>query len=167
MKILEVIAVIVVLIIFIPLPINITLKYDRNLFLFKIYNYKIDFTKRKAKKEIDKAARKTNEFTMKKGQKIMRLLGESKFKPSLNFNLEFQYGLDDAAQTAITYGLLWNALPILYNLASVIFKVKKFDMNIVPHFNEELLKLDLHCIIFASIAKTIYIGVLIGKVLKE
>lgn len=167
MIVLEVIVIVIILIILIPLPINITLKYDRKLFLFKIYNLKIDFSKRKAKKEIDKAARKTNKFTMKKTQKIFNLLRENKFKPSINFNLDFQYGLDDAAQTAILYGLLWNAFPVIQYLVSAIFKIKKLNVNIIPRYNEELVKLDLHCIIFASIAKTIYIAIMIRNVITE
>lgn len=96
--------------------------------------------------------------------KLYKSLNTNKFKPSLKFIGDIDFELDDAAITAITYGLASNLNPILYFLFSRVFTVKTLKLNIKPHFTgKNIFNFSINSIISLNIAQIIYILVLTIK----
>ena len=104
---------------------------------------------------------KSKEISLKK---LYNNLIHNKFKPTLNFNSTTIYSLGDAANTAIAFGLLYNLNPLLLNIFSIIFKVKKYKNDFKPVFKDKILfELTLNSIITFNLAKIIYICFIILK----
>ncbi|MGN0143454.1 MAG: DUF2953 domain-containing protein [Clostridium sp.] len=81
-----------------------------------------------------------------------------KLKPFLIFNCEISYSFADAAKTAIAYGSLCALPSIIYFFMSIVFNVKKYNLNILPVFKDNFLfKIKGKSIIFISLANIIYI----------
>lgn len=96
--------------------------------------------------------------------KLYRNLTTNKFKPKFKLRGDVNFELEDAAITAITYGISSNLIPLLYFSFSKIFKVKDFSLQINPHFTgNNLLNFTITSIISFNIAQIIYILVLIIK----
>jgi hypothetical protein len=80
-----------------------------------------------------------------------------KFKPILNFNSKLEYSLNDAAKTALSYGILSTLPSLIYFFIKILFKPKKYNFDILPKFdNAILLKFEIKSIIFISFANIIY-----------
>ena len=104
---------------------------------------------------------KSKEISLKK---LYNNLIHNKFKPTLNFNSKTIYSLGDAANTAIAFGLFYNLNPLLLNIFSIIFKVKKYKNDFKPVFKDKILfELTLNSIITFNLAKIIYICFIILK----
>ena len=81
-----------------------------------------------------------------------------RYKPSLYFDARIAYSLSDAAKTALLYGALNNLNAPVYMLFKIIFKFKKYNLDIEPIFKDELLlNFDADSIFFLSIAEIICI----------
>ena len=91
------------------------------------------------------------------------LLTANKLKPKIIINASLVYGIDDAAFTAILYGLLCNIPNLLYLILNIIFKVKKLSLDIEPKFNKTLLTFGITSIFYFNIANIIYILFLLFK----
>lgn len=157
--------IIVLLIFIIPFPIKVTFKYaDKKLGLY-LYNKKINLDKIKQKKKKKTATKKENKEISYIG--ILNDIKNIKFKPSLKFKLYFEYGTDDAAETALLYGGIWTLIAFIYQSMLWVFNIKKFDCNIIPNFNDEKLIISIQSIIFISLVKVIYICIIFFKNIKR
>ncbi|MDV3427688.1 MAG: DUF2953 domain-containing protein [Bacillota bacterium] len=145
-----------IILLFIPIPIIIKIKYMGKLDIY-IYNKKIVIHRNKGKKKSAK----------RKKFKIF-------WKPYIKVNIDLLYGFDDAAATAISYGLIFSVLPLIKGLLSKFFNVKGFSQDIKLDYERKTINLYIRCIILINIAQIIvdliYIiyfnlkrGVLYGK----
>lgn len=172
-------------IILITMPIKLTLYISKNYFYIKVYNillfspeeglinklFKKLSIKKSSKdaKSQDSKKRKYNTKSynpLSKNLKNKKLsirklytnLTSNKFKPKLKFIGSIDFELEDAAITAITYGVASNLIPLLYCNFSKIFKVKKFSLDINPNFTgKNLLNFTITSIISFNIVQIIYI----------
>lgn len=81
----------------------------------------------------------TNEIFKKVGQRIK----------ITKLNVHTEFGLQDAAQTAITAGLIWCFLGILYSRLASLFSLEQSENNFVVqpiYQNEKFFILDTSCI---------------------
>lgn len=93
---------------------------------------------------------------------ILRAMKLNKFKPHLRIKGTFSYSLGDYAYTSICYGFISSILPFIYRSFSKFFKIKYFNLPIAPICSDKpLLSFNFRCIVFISIANTIYIIMLI------
>ncbi len=89
---------------------------------------------------------------------LISTLSSLKYKPLLKINLSLDYSLNDAARTAIFYGIIYNTTSLTYILLNYIFNIKRFNFKITPLFEDKfLLKIETSSIIFLSLANIIYI----------
>lgn len=132
-----------IILLFIPIPLIIKIKYDGNLNI-SIYNKSLTISKKRTESNNKK---KKNKF---KGKKIKIL-----WKPYIKVNIHLLYGFDDAAATAISYGLIFSLLPLIYNLTAGYFNIKDFSQDIKLDYKRKILKLFIRCIIFINIAQII------------
>ena len=182
-----IIIVVIVLIFFIPIPLSFHLYISKDKFYIKFYSLNLLsnedgiirnlINKKKLNKLEEKKTKKTiennddNDSSNKKVKskeislkKLYNNLIHNKFKPTLNFNITTIYSLGDAANTAIAFGLLYNLNPLLLNIFSIIFKVKKYKNDFKPVFKDKILfELTLNSIITFNLAKIIYICFIILK----
>nr|WP_272509001.1 DUF2953 domain-containing protein [Clostridium ganghwense] len=76
------------------------------------------------------------------------------------------YGLDDAAKTAISYGILSSISFFLYNLLCSFFHVRELKINPQTNFEKSMLELKIQSIIIINLVKIIYISLLVFLTLK-
>lgn len=171
-----IILIIILIILFLPLPIKIKLEYlDKNL-IIKLYKYPLFSSKngvenKYLKKLMKKKPKiKTNKikakrkFTRKLSFKnLYRNFSKNKLKPKIKIKASISYGIDDAAISAMLYGLLCNIPFILYLFLSIIFKVKDLSFDIDPKFNSTLLTFGITSIFYFNIANIICILFLLFK----
>lgn len=178
-----------------PIPFKLTIHFSKNCFYVKFYNIllfspeKGVLNKLKKKIFIEKSSKPSNKSTSKNNNnkkktsnplnkrvkkktisfiKLYKNIVTNKFKPSFKFEGDVNFALEDAALTAITYGASSNIIPLLYFILSKPFKVKKFSLQINPHFTgNNLLNFTISSIISLSIAQIIYILVLTIKSLEN
>lgn len=170
------ILIIIFILLFLPLPIKINLEYLNNNLIVKLYKYPLFSSKNgienkhlkkliknenKIKDDIEKSKRKYKKKISYR--KLYRNISTNKLKPKIIINASLVYGIDDAAFTAILYGLLCNIPNLLYLILSIIFKVKKLSLNIEPKFNKTLLTFGITSIFYFNIANIIYILFLLFK----
>lgn len=183
-----IIFVVIVLILFIPIPLSFHFYVSKDRFYVKIYNINLlsndgglikkFLNKKKPKEDKGKNIEKTiddykddNDSSNKKVKfkeipfkKLYHNLAYNKFKPTLKFDSNISYSLGDSSKTAIAFGLLYNINPILLNIFSIIFKVKRYKNDFKPIFKDKILfELTLNSIITFNLAKIIYICFIIIK----
>lgn len=158
------------IIILFPIPIKITLKYSNKFLEIFIYKKKINIHKslKSSKKIKSTQSNKTNTNPVKIYLKslikinindiklIFYKIKSLKFKPILILNTKLEYGLDDAALVAILFGYIHSAHSFLYMILINFFKVKKINFNVIPHFEENDLYMEISSIIYINLAKIIY-----------
>ncbi len=170
------ILIIIFILLFLPLPIKINLEYLNKNLIIKLYKYTVFSSKngfenkylkkfikneKKRKDTIEKSKRKYIKKLSYK--KLYRNISTNKLKPKIKINVSLVYGIDDAAFSAILYGLLCNIPTLLYLLLNIIFKVKKLSLDIEPKFNKSLLTFGITSIFYFNIANIIYILFLLFK----
>lgn len=97
-------------------------------------------------------------------KKLFKNIKSNKFKPKIKFDSTLNYSLGDAANTAISVGILYNLNPILYFVLSILFKVKKLNLKFNPIFKDKIIyELTLTCIITFNLAQIIYMLILFIK----
>ncbi len=157
--------ILIFIILFIPLPISIKFIFNNNAFSFYIYNKKIDYTRRVSKKAKHKIKSEDVITKLKRyinlAKKIRRHLKNCILKPIAFFTFNINYGFEDAFQTGIHYGT-FNLIPTLIkeNIDSYI-KLFKFQFNIIPDFENKKFDFNSKCILWISLANTIFIAVVI------
>ncbi|MBZ9687988.1 DUF2953 domain-containing protein [Clostridium estertheticum] len=155
------------IIILFPIPLKITLKYRNKVLEIYIYNKKIKAkspSKDKVNskiKSIEKGIAKIDFFkslTYNDIKLIIYKIKNLKFKPTMILNTYLEYGLDDAAFVAILYGLIHTSYSFLYLLLQNFVEVKKIDLKVTPHFEENDFNLEISSIIYTSLGKIIYMS---------
>lgn len=145
---------------FTPIPLKITIQYiDKKLHFF-IYNKEI---LKKSKKHnrysgTNSKFRKKDNLSIKDIGDFIALLDKSLFKFNIKFSFHLDLGLESASTLAILFGILNSFNIFVYKILSLGFKIKKFQFNIVPKFNEKLIYIESESIIYITIAKLIYIS---------
>lgn len=156
------IASIIIMIIFMPIPIKCNIHYSEDNYYIKLYGF-INISPQKyifkKKSYSDKKNKDSSNFYKKLNlQILMKNLYNLKsfLKPILRINASLNYSLNDAAKTAIFYGLFNAIPPLIYILLTIPFNIKKFILNINPVFEDKfLLKFEISSIIFLSFANII------------
>lgn len=174
---------VILLVIFIPIPIKFNIYYSGINYYIKLYGITIISPKKvkKRKKLFIKNKQKiTNkkfnflkfskdiDFKSLEYRALISKLYHSKFKPILKMNLFIDYSLNDAARTAIFYGVLCQTPPIIYILLNIIFKLSKYNFKINPIFEDKFfLKIETSSIFFISFANIIYIIIILFRLIKK
>lgn len=170
------ILIIIFILLFLPLPIKIDLEYLNKNLIIKLYKYPLFSSKngvenkylkrfiKKEKKIKDDINTSKRKYLKKLSyRKLYRNISTNKLKPKIKINASLVYGFDDAAFSAILYGLLCNIPNLLYLFLSIVFKVKKLSFDIEPKFNKALLTFGITSIFYFNIANIIYILFLLFK----
>lgn len=169
------ILIIIAIIMFIPIPFSIRLRYVDEPEVY-IYSFKLNI--KRIQKKIKKRKSKKTKCDKNDDDKdlISRLIhykemissiDRIKYKPNLRLRLKSHYGLDDAAVTGISYGVISVFLANMYELLKVFFSIKQYDISVEPEYNKLTFDCDLKCIIFISLAKIIYMGIFFLKTIKK
>ena len=95
---------------------------------------------------------------------LFKNLFNNSYKPYLNISSNIDFSVNDAAGTAIVYGLLNSLNPIIFKLLSSFFKIKNFNNKFNPIFKDKyIINISIMCILTINIAKIIYMLFLIKK----
>jgi hypothetical protein len=169
---------VILLIFFIPIPIKFSIYYSTVDYYVKLY--KLTLISKNKKRSVDKKPKETEPLVKSKSKIFSDLyknidfkslilnLRDLKHKPLLRINLSFDYSLNDAARTAISYGLIYDIVPLTYTILNYPFNINKFDFKINPIFEDKfLLKIETSSIIFLSLANAIYIIINLLKNIKN
>lgn len=152
-----------IILFFIPFPIKIKMYYSKKKFIFKVYNLNIS-NKIKSIKDSNCSKIKNKPYPIIKTIKNnLNFIKSIKFKPTLKISTKIAYGLEDAAHTALTYGFISLIDTLALNILSKIFIIKQKQIYINPDFNNLHLKIQINSIIYISLAKIIYTGILLIK----
>lgn len=178
-------------ILLVPIRVKLTLHFSKGYYYIKFYNILL-FSPNKGvinkllkKLSIKNSAKVSNEQNSKKFRfipkryapshkevnlknlsiiKLYKNLSTNKFKPKFRLKGDVNFELEDAAITAIAYGIASNSIPLLYFSFSRILKVKNFSLQINPHFTgKNLFNITITSIISFNIAQIIYILLLTTK----
>lgn len=163
------IVLVILFILFLPIPIKFSIYYSSDDYYIKFYNITLTSKKKdKFKKNITLDKKEDDIFKIL--YKYLDLksfifdLYHSKFKPYLRIKLVLDYSFNDAAKTAISYGVLCQIPSLVFILSNIPFKIRKFNFKINPIFEDKfLLKFETSSIIFLSLANIIYITILLLK----
>ena len=173
----------ILLIFFIPIPIKFNIYYSTINYYLKLYGFTI-ISKKKSEykkkhyhkvkfslqKEHNSFWRLYNNINFKSldFKSLISNLYNSKFKPLLKIKVSLDYSLNDAARTAIFYGVLSQVPPLIYIIINVPFKTYNFNFKITPIFEDKfLLKIETSSIIFLSFANIIHMIIILLKFIKK
>ena len=185
--VLSIIFAVLLLILFIPIGIGV--KYDESaLFLVRIAVFSFSFPLRlkvkkgKKKKDANTSTDKAKTEEEKGADEIKKsalgldfildLLGDFRVfvRKGLflkEFKLKIDFGVSDAAATAVTVGALWGAAYALLALVERLFTVKKPEVDVIPRFNEDIFRMTAQGIIVTNLAHIIAVAlILVYKYLK-
>jgi hypothetical protein len=168
----------ILLIFFIPIPIKFSIYYSAEDYYIKLY--KIVIVSKK-KDIIKKDIKYKSEPEVKEKFNLLSFLYKNinlksflsnlyrlKFKPLLRTKFSLHYSFNDAAKTAVSYGVLCQLPQLIFLLSSIPFNVRKFDFKINPIFEDKfLLKFETSSIIFLSLANIIYMIIILFKYLTD
>lgn len=154
---------------FLPFPVLITIICKTNALFVYIFGIKL-YPRKKNKKNISPQKykkKKSKKISFEDYTEIWHKINTNPFKPSLYFEFNMIYGLDDAAKTAILYGTLSSLPPFLYKLLCSFFHTKKFKIDLKPIFEKSILDFKIKSIIWINFAKIIYMSLLVIFTLKD
>lgn len=148
---------------FIRFPIKLRVDFSNK--GYKIYIYKIllfsNVSKSVFNKREQKIIEKKTERTLIKRKwavkKFIEKFMDLKYKLNIKVDLKCDFGVDDAAYTAILYGLLNSISSLFYILTFKYFNVKKYKIDLIPHFNKSTLIIDFICIFNVNLVNIITI----------
>jgi len=152
---------IIIVILFFPLSIKLSVVYKDGKLHVLIFNKQLNLKKKVSKQKVNPKALKNSEFKLinffpNNIRKILYKISNDKHKLSARISFDLNYGFEDAAATAISYGLLHGANSILYNQFSFLLNIKEYQYKIIPHYNNPMFNFRLNCIISFNLAKIIY-----------
>ena len=160
-----------IILIFAPIPLKFNIYYSLKDYHIKLYNIKIISKKKHKfnlsdinKKNIDSSSKIFSKFftDFKNFRLLLFKFYKLKFKPLIRIKYQISYSLNDAAKTAIFYGVLSQFIPVVYFSNNIFFKTKKFDFSINSLFEDKfLVKIEISSIIFISIANIIFMIVIL------
>ena len=144
-------------IILFPIPLKITLKYSNKVLGIYIYNKKL-IIRRPAKKALksDRIMDFFKSLELRHLRLIIYKFKKLKLKPTLVLNTKIEFGLNDAAITAILYGAIHSIYSFMYLLLIDYVNVKNIDLKVIPHFEENDFNMETLSIIYMNLAKIIY-----------
>ncbi|KEH97101.1 DUF2953 domain-containing protein [Clostridium massiliodielmoense] len=151
------------LIFLIPLPLILKVTYENNKLYIYIYNFKV-YPSKKTIESMPEPKPKGIFPKLVYINTIKSIYKRFKNKVTnlkLNLDINILYGSENAAITGIFYGLIHSIISYGYGLLSSTFKIKHFNCNIVPKFNNSIFKIEFKSIIFINLGKIIYITILI------
>jgi len=175
---------VILLIFFIPIPVKFNIYYSLVNYYVKLYGLTIISKKKSVQKkmryhEAKPSLKKEHKFFSSFYNKVdlkyivdykslISTFYNLKFKPLLKMKFSLDYSLNDAAKTAIFYGILYQTPPLVYLLINIPFQTYKFNFKINPIFEDKfLLKIETSSIIFISFANIIYIIIILFKFRKK
>ena len=167
---------------FMPIPLKLSIKYLDDFYEIKFYKINLlssdggiikkfikDDTvksmillqyKRRSRRKAQEKIRGTK-FSMRL---LFKNLSNNRYKPYFKVNSNIDFSVNDAAGTAILYGLLNSLNPIIFKILSTFFKIKNFDNKFNPIFKDKyIINISIMCILTINIAKIIYMLFLIKK----
>ncbi|NFB35881.1 DUF2953 domain-containing protein [Clostridium botulinum] len=152
-----IISTFIIFILILIMPFKITVIYSDK--KFNIYIYNFQWKKGEDIKKQNYINKKINVKKYKKKQKALKVtLEKCSFKPKANISTFLNYDLEDAAYSAIIYGVLQSLVPYIYRYLFKIFKLKNFNYNITPLFkNKNFIEFKFKGIFYISLVKIIYI----------
>lgn len=155
-------AIVFALIILFPIPLKITLIYDKGIFTLKLFNKTLIPLKGKNNKLPEDyiksaSAEKKANFKLQNITDIIKFLKDTKVKFSLRTKIHIEYSIEDAAASAIAYGMIYQVMASVYNLLKCFFKVRRFRPSIKMKYNENFFKITITSIVIVNIVKIIYI----------
>ncbi|WP_139904295.1 DUF2953 domain-containing protein [Clostridium thermarum] len=153
--------ILLLVILFFPLSIKLSVLYKDGHFNIFIYNKQLKLKKKVEKHKATPATAQKAEFNLvnflpEKLRKVIYKVSDEKRKLPAKIDFDLHYGFDDAAVTAIFYGILNGLNSLLYNQFSFLLDIKKYEYHIVPHYNDPMFNFRLNCIISFNLAKIIY-----------
>ena len=165
-----IIFILLITICFIPIPIKIKFIYEDNvpkLFIYKFNMNLKSFSKGIKSKATSKNTKKKGSIKFQNIKMIIKKINSSNFKPRLKLKVKIEFGFSDAAITALSYGLINILWPIIYELFNVVFKIKNFQYDFNPDFNNAKVKLQANSIIFISLVNVMYMVFIIYKNIRK
>ena len=168
---------------FMPIPLKLSIKYLDDFYEIKFYKINLlssdggiikKFIKDDTVKKYDTSHNIKEEVEEKAQEKIrdtkfsmillFKNLSNNRYKPYFKVNSNIDFSVNDAAGTAIVYGLLNSLNPIIFKILSTFFKIKNFDNKFNPIFKDKyIINISIMCILTINIAKIIYMLFLIKK----
>ena len=168
---------------FMPIPLKLSIKYLDDFYEIKFYKINLlssdggiikKFIKDDTVKKYDTSHNIKEEVEEKAQEKIrgtkfsmillFNNLSNNRYKPYFKVNSNIDFSVNDAAGTAILYGLLNSLNPIIFKILSTFFKIKNFDNKFNPIFKDKyIINISIMCILTINIAKIIYMLFLIKK----
>ena len=168
---------------FMPIPLKLSIKYLDDFYEIKFYKINLlssdggviyKFIKDDKVKKYDSSDNAKEESKEKYREKLrykklsikllFKNLSNNSYKPYLNISSNIDFSVNDAAVTAIVYGLLNSLNPIIFKLLSSFFKIKNFNNKFNPIFKDKyIINISIMCILTINIAKIIYMLFLIKK----
>lgn len=170
MTIFAIIIFFILVILFIPLKIRITLSFDKCSGMeIYIYNYNIknsNIYKNLTSKE--KKAKKAKEpkknINLNTLWLLLKKLDNNSYKPKLYLNSNIDFQVEDAAYTAVIYGISNALIPFIERFINVFFSISSFKIHVNPLFNNEnSVSFNIKSIIKVNLAKLIYMAIIIYK----
>ena len=173
---------VILLIFFIPIPIKFNIYYSIINYYIKLYGFTIISKKKHSHiirhHKVNPSLKKEHKIFLSfykninlkslEWKPLLSNLYNSKFKPLLRIKFSLYYSLNDAAKTAIFYGVLCQAPPLIYVLLNIPFKTCKFNFKINPIFEDKFsLKIETSSIIFLSFANIIYMIIILFRLIKK
>lgn len=152
----------IIIILLFPMPLKFKLVINNKKFKISIYNKEIDLSVKFNKKSKKKKKKKKKKIALKE---LLNFEIHEFFRPKIKFSAKISFGLEDSALTAISYGFLNTFPPIVYNTLLKFFKLKNFNFDIEPAFNNKYLYIEITSIFYLNLVKVIYIGFKILKLL--
>ena len=165
-----IIFILLFIIFFIPIPIKIKFIYEDKIAKLFIYKFNVNIKEFLNKKKSPVAVKKTKNKRNIKFQNVKAILKDissSKFKPRLKLKVKMDYGFSDAAITGLSYGLINIICPIIFELFNSIFKIKNFEYDLNPDFNNAKVKLQANSIIFISLVNVMYMVFIIFRNIRK
>lgn len=131
------------IILLIPIPFKLHVYYKNGELIIKIFKFKKSINKNK---DIDHTTEKEHKkklnFTNYDYADVIKRFDKNPIKFKIKTTLEIDYGLEDAANTAVLYGVLWSLYPFIDRLLKIIFNFKALNFKLNPHYNEKTFQLD-------------------------
>lgn len=170
MTIFAIIIFFILVILFIPLKIRITLSFDKcsGLQIF-IYNYNVKTSKiyknlTSKKKNTKKAKEPKKNINLNTLWLLLKKLDNNSYKPKLYLNSNIDFQVEDAAYTAMIYGISNALIPFIERFINVFFSISSFKIHVNPLFkNENSVSFNIKSIIKVNLAKLIYMAIIIYK----
>jgi len=165
-----IIFILLIIICFIPIPIKIKFIYEDKVAKLFIYKFNINlksFSKKTKSKSTSKNIKKKRKIKFQNIKVILKKINSSNFKPRLKLKVKMDYGFSDAAITGLFYGFLNIMWPVVQELFNIIFKIKKFEYDFNPDFNNTKVKFQANSIIFISLVNVMYMVFIIFRNIRK